>query len=375
MLKNFWYAVELSSAVTSKPVLVKVLGLEIALFRNSAGHVAAVSNVCVHKGGSLAGGAVIDDCIRCPYHGWLFDVNGACVSIPANPAGAPIPKKAQVDSYPVEERYGFVWVFLGDLPEAERPPIPPLPEFGQPGWRPIYGEFVWKANYRRVVENGLDYAHGPFVHSQSFGNINEPEVPEHEVIADDYSVKSSLALPASPPKGLWKYLRSKDQPKVPVTLTMYMPNLVQIDLRISPKWRIIIFDTNIPVDEHNTRTLWVSLRNFFTGAWADGNARKRTEKIFGEDQYTVETQRPVVVSTELDELPVKSDQLPLAVRRLYKKYFDKGWGIDAARIRAEEDQKSFVIPSPARRDSQGKTKLWVFPEAPTLTPRQGKADP
>jgi phenylpropionate dioxygenase-like ring-hydroxylating dioxygenase large terminal subunit len=374
MLKNFWYAVEFSHAVTSKPVLVKVLGQELALFRTSAGRIAAVSNLCVHRGGNLAGGAVINDCIRCPYHGWLFDKSGACTSIPANPPGAPIPKKAQIDAYPTEERYGFIWVFLGDLPEAERPPIPLLPEFGQPGWRPIYGEFVWKANYRRVVENGLDFAHGPFVHEQSFGNINEPEVPDHEVISDDYSVRASLELPASPPKGFWKYLRAKEQPKVPVSLTMYMPNIVQIDIRISPKWRNIIFDTNIPVDEHTTRTLWVSMRNFFTGAWADGNARSRTLKIFNEDRFTVETQRPELLPEDLvAELPVKSDQLVLSCRRMYRKYLEMGWGLDVDRIKGEQTRQPLVIPSPARRDGQGKTKLWVFPEVPVVAPRQSKA--
>jgi phenylpropionate dioxygenase-like ring-hydroxylating dioxygenase large terminal subunit len=374
MLKNFWYACELSSAVTSKPRLVKVLGQEIAIYRTSAGRAVAMSNLCVHRGGNLSGGAVVDDCLRCPYHGWRFDASGACVSIPSNPHGAPIPKKAQVDAYPTEERYGFIWVFLGDLPEAERPPIPAFPEFGQPGWRATYGEFNWKANYNRVIENGLDFAHGPFVHEQSFGNINEPEVPEHEVFSDDYSATASLTLPASEPKGLWKYLRSKTQKRVAVRLAVHMPNINVIDLRISEKWRLIIFDTNIPVDENNTRTLWISIRNFFTGSWADRNAYDRTMRIFQEDQFTVETQRPELLPEDLvAELPVKSDQLPLAYRRLRKKYMDKGWGLDTGRIADERARQPLVIPSPARRDGSGKTKLWVFPEVPTIEPRQTKA--
>ena len=78
------------------------------------------------------------------------------------------PERARIDAYPVEERYGLVWVFLGDLPEAERYPIPPLPEYGDPAWRMITTETHWKAEAARVVENGIDIAHASYVHP-SFG--------------------------------------------------------------------------------------------------------------------------------------------------------------------------------------------------------------
>ena len=77
-------------------------------------------------------GPVEDDCVRCPYHGWKYDASGKCVEIPANTADKVIPQRARVDSYPVEERYGLVWIFLGDLPANERPPIPEFPEFDDP---------------------------------------------------------------------------------------------------------------------------------------------------------------------------------------------------------------------------------------------------
>ena len=328
MLVNFWYACELSSLVTELPRKVRLLGRDLVLYRQGgrqggrhAGRVVALDDVCVHRGGSLAGGVVADGCVRCPYHGWRFDEGGRCVEIPANPPGTPIPLRARVGAYPSVERYGFVWVFMGDLPEAERPPIPSFPEFDAPGWRPIWGEFAWNAHYARVVENGLDFAHGPFVHARSFGNPDEPVVDEHEVFTDAFSGHASLAVPASRPTGLWRLLYRGARPRVPVTLSFHLPNVVRIDLRPSDKWRIIIFDSNVPVDETHTRTLWVAQRNFFTGAWADGDARRRTVEIFEEDRPVVEAIRPVIPAFDAaGELPQKSDQLPLAYRRLRRKY-------------------------------------------------------
>src|SRR5690349_14384151 len=119
MLKNFWYAVEFSDRVTSKPLKLTCLGQRFVLYRTSKGEAVCLSDLCAHRGAALSDGWVKDDCIVCPYHGWEYEQGGACTKIPANLQGRSIPKKARVDAYPVVEKYGFVWAFLGDLPEEE----------------------------------------------------------------------------------------------------------------------------------------------------------------------------------------------------------------------------------------------------------------
>ncbi len=365
MLKNFWYVAELSSAITRKPKQIKLLGQEFALYRDTKGQVAALSNLCVHRGGALADGWVEGDCIRCPYHGWKYQADGACVEIPANPAGVPIPKKARVDAYPVEERYGLVWLFLGDLPPEARPPIPPLIEFDDPAWRAVYGEFTWKAHYTRVVENGIDIAHTPFVHSASFGNKNEPQIEVYEVQLTDWSGCTSVNLKPPAPKGFWKYIRSADRPDVKVTVAFYMPSVTRLEVDFG-RFQLIVFAANIPVDDNTTLTKWIQLRNFFKHPWADGDARRRTLKIFREDQRLVEAQRPELLPYDLAaELHVPSDALQIAYRKLRRKCLDRGWGIAPHLIKSDySNHQAVVIPSPARRQVPELSRAWVHKEVP-----------
>jgi phenylpropionate dioxygenase-like ring-hydroxylating dioxygenase large terminal subunit len=367
MLKNFWYAVELTAKVAKQPVLLKVLGQDIVLYRGADGAVNALSNLCIHRGGSLAGGWVDGNCIRCPYHGWKFDGEGTCVEIPANRTPV-VPKRAAVDSYPTEERYGFVWVFLGDLPESERPPIPHIPEAEDDGWTCVSGDFTWNAHYARVTENGIDIAHTPFVHRNSFGNIAEPQIEDYAVDLRDYGASATATLMPPLPRGLWKLLRRKRTP-VKATVGFEMPNITRLELDLG-KWKTVVVDSNIPVDENTTRTIFLSFRNFFRGRWANRDAKRRMMKIFLEDQATVESQKPELLPYDLAaELHVKSDVLGVTYRKMRNRYLDRGWGIDSEKLRREFDgRKAAVIPCPRRRRANGEGNgkgRWVIPEVPT----------
>ncbi|MBD2565512.1 MULTISPECIES: aromatic ring-hydroxylating dioxygenase subunit alpha [Nostoc] len=351
-LKNFWYVAESSSAITNKPKHISMLGEEFVLYRNSKNQVVALSNLCVHRGGFLADGQVEGDCIRCPYHGWKYAANGAAVEIPANKPQTPIPKLAHIDAYPVEEKYGWVWLFLGDLPEAERPPLPLLPEFGDSTWRAISGTFKWNAPYTRVVENGLDISHLPFVHGF------EPQILESsEVNLSSWSGSLFVNLKPSPSKGLWKYFtRHKGGASVEAKATFYMPNVTRQDIHLPGKSKLILFGVHVPIDDRTTITWWMQLRNFLTYFWADSDAQRRNLRAFLQDQRVVEAQRPELLPYNL---AMRSDALQIAYRQLHQKYLDMGWGVKQHRIKSGDSGiQTVVIPSPIRRQIPELAKAW-----------------
>ncbi|HHQ14428.1 MAG TPA: aromatic ring-hydroxylating dioxygenase subunit alpha, partial [Chromatiales bacterium] len=122
MYINFWYPIARATDVTdSKPIRVELLGLPFVVFRDEQGDAHVLADTCVHRGGSLSAGWVRGGRAVCPYHGWEFDGSGRCVHIPSLADQKP-PARAKVDSYPVQEKYGIVFAFLGDLPEEQRPP-------------------------------------------------------------------------------------------------------------------------------------------------------------------------------------------------------------------------------------------------------------
>ena len=371
LIKNHWYAVEFGSQVGDRPLQVKVHGHDLVLWRSPNGTVNAQSDLCVHRGGSLAGGEVVGDCVRCPYHGWRYDTEGACVEIPANRPDLPIPRKARIDTYPCVERYGFVWVFLGDLAAEQRPPLPELhgmelhTEARAEGFRAVQGEFTWNANYDRVLENAIDIAHTPFVHAGSFGNRDEPEIQDFDLDEVRHnghlaSVSATVDLKPPLPSGIWRLIARKERPPVRTSTGFYPPNVSLLIVRL-PMGDMRLFTAAVPLDEHVTVSKFCMMRSFFTGGWADKDSHKRTLKIFREDQPTVEGQRPELLPFDLSaELHVKSDSIQLAYRRWRQEQLDKGLGL-AAPTDEESRRAAAVIPSPARAAEPEMASAWVFP--------------
>ena len=370
MLKNFWYAIAFSHEITEQPSKHTVLGQQLVVFRQKrSGRVVVMSDLCVHRGGALSGGWQDEKgCVVCPYHGWEYDADGKAVRIPANLEGRPIPKKARVDSYPVQEKYRFVWVFLGDLPEAERPPIPNWDEhFNDPSLRAVEGQFLWKANYERVLENGCDIAHTPWVHGSAFGNRDRPEVEEYEPVITPWSAEATVRLnpPARNVRGLWKWIYRKEPQDIVTSTAWFLPSLNKIHVRL-PMGDMVIYDTNVPIDENTTLTKFVAFRSFFTGKWADRDAIRRTLRIFLQDQAVVEGQRPELLPHDISgELHMRSDAMSVAYRRRRQELMDLGWGIESDRVVGSGPRtEATVIASPARREGEY-SRAWVMKEVPT----------
>ncbi|WP_309485185.1 Rieske 2Fe-2S domain-containing protein [Thermoactinomyces daqus] len=133
----------------------------------------AVQAYCSHRGADLSTGKVINGCVQCPYHGWEFSGDGRCRKIPAHPE-RDIPDFAHIQSFPVQEKAGMIWIYPDSSTKAPDLHLFPILEEPQFVYSPY--QMVWKAHLTRVVESVLDVAHLAFVHKQTIGKGLSPEI-------------------------------------------------------------------------------------------------------------------------------------------------------------------------------------------------------
>jgi nitrite reductase/ring-hydroxylating ferredoxin subunit len=122
LMRRYWHPVGLSAKLKDLPQKVRILGEDLVLFRDRAGRAGLLYPRCMHRGTSLFYGRTEERGIRCCYHGWLFDVEGRCLDQPCEPDGGRHRDAARQPWYPVEERYGFVFAYLG--PPEKKPVLP-----------------------------------------------------------------------------------------------------------------------------------------------------------------------------------------------------------------------------------------------------------
>src|ERR1041384_5195507 len=124
-MRRYWQPVALAEELPGggAPLAVRILGEDLVLFRDDQERIGLVGIHCAHRGTDLSYGRVEDGGLRCLYHGWLFDIHGKCLDQPAEPADRKLGHRIQHLAYPVQEKGGAIWAYLG---EGE-PPL--LPEF------------------------------------------------------------------------------------------------------------------------------------------------------------------------------------------------------------------------------------------------------
>lgn len=124
LMRRYWQPVAASADVTARPQQVRILGEDLILFRDKRGRPGLVYPRCMHRGTTLLYGKVSEEGIACCYHGWLFDVEGRCLRQPCEPDGGKNLDVARQPWYPVEDRYGLLFAYMGPLDKK-----PALPRF------------------------------------------------------------------------------------------------------------------------------------------------------------------------------------------------------------------------------------------------------
>jgi len=163
LFRQYWLPAIKSDELPSPdcpPLRVKLLGEELIGFRTTSGEVGLIRNACPHRGASLFFGRNEEEGLRCVYHGWKFDVSGACVDMPSEPAESNFKTKVNATAYPCRERNGVIWAYMG--PRKDPPLLPELEGNMHPNYRV---SILHRANnWMQGIEGELDTIHAAFLH-------------------------------------------------------------------------------------------------------------------------------------------------------------------------------------------------------------------
>ncbi len=366
MFINFWYPMTTSDELTQGPVKSRCLGLDFVLFRDARGRARCLSNTCVHRGGSLGDGRVSGDCVQCPYHGWEFDGDGRCRRLPSLGRRPKIPPRARVDAYPVRERWGIVFAFLGDLPEGERPPLLEVAEAGRDGWRLTMQHFELKANYQRSIENGLDPAHNEFVHdTHGFQGENEAYQVNDMRIEERGEWGQGFWHTFNSPKlpdGEMRKLRDYEG-ELEAGTGHHGPNQLWTYIHVTPENWFHQYAWERPIDEGRTWIYLVTARNCALDPAQDELIMERNWYVAKQDIVIVEDLHPIITpDTNTKEFMTPSDQVIRMYRDKLESWQARGWRVDVETLRAKSRQVAYAVPGPARRTQRG----WVLEAIPRV---------
>ena len=175
LLRRYWHPIcpirELSAKSPKKRL--RVLGEDLLLFRDGKGRVGLVAEQCAHRRASLYYGFIEDDGIRCPYHGWKYDVSGRCTEQPFEPADSPLKSETCQSSYEVQELAGMFWAYMGPKPAPLLPNWEPLITTAGP--RRIYVLPELQCNWLQIMENSVDTTHTYYLHGHMMATKGMPE--------------------------------------------------------------------------------------------------------------------------------------------------------------------------------------------------------
>ena len=260
-LLHHWYVVAESADVAPGPLAVRLLGRDLVVWRSGDGELLAAPDRCPHREAPLSAGTVADGCLVCPYHGWRFGDGGTCVAVPSSGSAARIPPNAHLRTVATRERYGLIWVCLGE-PVSE---IPEMAAEHDPAYRRINsGVDVWRTSCTRMVDNFLDISHFPYVHVGTFGIEQDAGVPaiDLEQLDDDFfGYRYEVEVRNDDPDG--KVVTGLDADVVHRTMTtgFHLPFTVRSTIHYETGLDHLILLCSTPIDDVTSFFTFVIWRN------------------------------------------------------------------------------------------------------------------
>ncbi len=271
-LRNAWYVADWADAISDTPISREILGERVVLYRAADGSPVALEDACPHRKLPLSLGRREGDALVCGYHGLTFDRSGTCIAAPTQSS---LPK-ACVRAWPLVERYGLVWIWMGDPAEADPAKIVEIPQWGSPDWGYNRGPVMHvDCHYLYVVDNLLDPTHVTWVHPGSFGDASCAAVPIETISAADGVTAARWLMDTEPAPFYAKFLKFSGRADRYQHYEMRYPSNAVIKAAFVPAgtgghdrplhadaFLMDSFNFLTPVNGRATRYFWFQLRNF-----------------------------------------------------------------------------------------------------------------
>ncbi|GAA5235527.1 aromatic ring-hydroxylating dioxygenase subunit alpha [Verticiella sediminum] len=317
LLARHWYPVARSADVREQPGQLMLLDEPLVAYRVH-GEVVLARDVCPHRGVPLSMGRHDGEGVVCAYHGLRFGSGGRCNRIPAHPAQS-APAKLNLTTFPAIERYGLVWTCLAPEAGEAAPGIPDMPHWDDLGFvQVVCPPFDIAAFAGRQVEGFLDVAHFAWVHTDTFADPDNQEVPDyqtrvtpHGFVADYYSQVSNYPRSAgvAEPEGFVWLRHFEAHLPFTATLTIHFPE----------GGRQVIMNAASPVSARRTR-LFVPIARDVNTHLSEEEVQAFNLRVFEEDRRMVEAQKPERLPLDISlEGHIPADRSSIAYRRGLKR--------------------------------------------------------
>ncbi len=299
-LRNCWYVAGWSKAYGRTLTPETLLGEAIVIYRRADGTPAALEDACPHRKLPLSQGALKGDHVECGYHGLTFDGAGQCVAAPTQPDA--IPRRAGVRSYPVEDRYGLLWIWMGDASAADPDLIFPVENHDSADWYKTDGGMMEiDCNYLWVCDNLLDPSHVAWVHVTSFAGAGTDDEPLN-VDKTDRGVIVSRWIADKPPSPYYAKLVAFEGdcdrlqhyemclPGIGLNKSVYTPTGTggHGAPAVAETFVNISYNFMTPLDADRTRYVWFQHRNGAPGAEVSEYMNAGARMAFEEDKAVLE---------------------------------------------------------------------------------------
>ncbi len=303
--KNTWYVACASDEIDVKPLGRTICNERVVFYRGLQGKVAALEDFCPHRGAPLSLGTVCEGNLVCGYHGLTMGCDGKTVSMP----GQRVRGFPAIRSFPVQERYGFVWIWPGAADQADPALIPQMEWHDNPAWAYGGGLYHVKADYRLMVDNLMDLTHETYVHASSIGQQEIDETPCKTSTDADTVVTSRFMenIQAPPfwkaalranhladdvPVDRWQICRFTPPSHIMIEVGVAHAGLGGVDAPNEHKVYAVVVDFITPETDTSMWYFWGMARKFNPGDKAlTAQIREGQGKIFSEDLEMLERQQ------------------------------------------------------------------------------------